>query len=173
MMRILAGLLLALLVACSVPLVASERQRLDLVSTALKATMDFGSCPAPCGLVVPIALPELNAWLDTENLVILVSTQLIAYTNDDDELAFVVAHELGHLFILAFICPSCTRSGSAGESVADRLAMAIMKNAGYDTRAALVLLRRFNRDFQWEDRGTHPTFAQRIAALEAFAKDRN
>ena len=170
-LRILAGLLLTLLVACSVPLGVSERQRLESVSTALKATMDLESCPYPCALVVPVALPDLNAWIDTDNLVIAVTIRLIAYTNNDDELAFVVAHELGHLFILAFVCRDCA-SGSAGEEVADRLAMVLMEDAGYDNAAALVLLRRFNRDFQWES-GTHPSFAQRIAALETFRKDRN
>jgi Zn-dependent protease with chaperone function len=105
----------------------------------------------------------------------------IAYTRSDDELAAFVAHELAHNILqhrvrlneAGVVWDAPVRSArEAGlfqrtELEADRLAIHLMDRAGYDPAAAVRLWTRQSREPQGPRTGSHPSWASRIAVMEA------
>ena len=82
---------------------------------------------------------------------------------DDDELAFVVAHEMAHNVAWHF------RSSPSNELEADAIALRLVAQAGYDPLAGARLLARIK---QRRSRN-YPEPAQRIAAIRAAAQQEN
>lgn len=102
---------------------------------------------------------------------ILVGTDIASELADDDQFAFVVAHELahnvlGHVAMLA-------REGRGWKRVrrtereADRLAVWLMANAGYEPQSATRFMRGWARarDVGFLD-PTHDAWDERVAAIE-------
>ncbi|MEJ6012101.1 M48 family metalloprotease [Novosphingobium aquae] len=78
---------------------------------------------------------------------VLVSRAMLAETRSDDEAAFVIAHETAHI-----VLGHQARRNAAGkaravlletEREADRIAVWLMANAGYDPAAAPAFMRRY------------------------------
>lgn len=91
---------------------------------------------------------------------ISISTAAVELAAIDDELAFLLAHELGHV----------ARDGDRDEYEADRLGARIVAGAGFDPRAAPAILVRMARA-----RGqgmrldlNHPSLNGRLSALHAL-----
>lgn len=102
---------------------------------------------------------------------VLIGTDIAADLAEDDQFAFVVAHELAHN-ILAH--PAALKASGRGwkrvratEREADRLAVWLMANAGYDPAAALRFMRGWARahDVGFLD-PTHDAWDERAAAIE-------
>lgn len=86
------------------------------------------------------------------NGTVVISTGLLASANSDDEVAFVIAHEVSHIMakdqmpglgadLTGFSDPTKTQ---LGEIRADASALAFMKGAGYNPDAALNMLKRLS-----------------------------
>lgn len=90
-----------------------------------------------------------------------VSAKLAEFTPDEDEFAFVAAHEMAHNILRhrTQLDAAKARRGSGrrfgkskklirqGEVEADRLAIWLMANAGYDPAAALTFIERWGRKY--------------------------
>lgn len=80
-----------------------------------------------------------------------VTSGLIDYVQDDDELAAVVAHEMAHNLLDHRRLINATKSGKtkvikATEAEADRLSVWLMANAGYDPEAAISFWQRYGKE---------------------------
>ncbi|MBK6708603.1 MAG: M48 family metalloprotease [Sphingomonadales bacterium] len=79
-----------------------------------------------------------------------VTSGLVDYVLDDDELAAVVAHELAHNLLDHRPRINAAKSGKtkvikATEAEADRLSVWLMANAGYDPEAAISFWQRYGK----------------------------
>jgi hypothetical protein len=105
----------------------------------------------------------------------------VAFTRSDHELAAFIAHELAHNILQHRVrlnqagvvwdapvrSPGEARLFQTTEFEADRLAIHLMDRAGYDPAAAVRLWTRQSREPQGPRSGSHPSWASRIAAMEA------
>jgi hypothetical protein len=132
-----------------------------------------------CGGQVTV-MPDraLNAW--TDGRFVAVTTRMMELATTDDQLAFVVAHEMSHN-ILDHTGPSeptrtiftASRKGGAGvtssasnsknlEIAADEHAVSMLLRAGYDIDGATVFLKKAGR-VRWYDIPIgHPGIGRRI-----------
>lgn len=110
-----------------------------------------------------------------------VTSGLIAYVLDDDELAAVVAHEMAHNLLDHRARIDATKKGKtavvrATEEEADRLSVWLMANAGYDPAAAVTFWERYGAEtgmgiftapthFRWQTRVA--MLREEIAAIES------
>jgi len=123
--------------------------------------------------------PSSGQAAKADGIYVQVTTAMVEYAQDDDELSALVAHELAHnilrhrarLNVAGVARDFRAGFGSSGrlfrqtELEADRLAVHLMARAGYDPRAAVRLWAR-QRDDDWLEGGTHPEWSTRIQALE-------
>lgn len=100
---------------------------------------------------------------------IIVSDALVRVVANEAELAFVVAHEMGHYLlghsaeILAGTVDIEQRREF--EIEADRFALGAIALAGYEPRVAPSAVRRLSRYMQLGPNQTHPGVPERIVAL--------
>jgi hypothetical protein len=119
---------------------------------------------------------DLNAWADGQY--VAVTTRMMNYAKSDDELAFVVAHDMAHN-ILHHDEHAGGRSGllaelgfganaiKADEIAADSYAVGLLAAAGYDLSAPERFLRRSGK-FHWLDLATtHPGTGRRLAIVRS------
>lgn len=163
MTRYLAAIALAVLVGCtSASSHAAERVKLQRVAPVLQAqAVALRWCSDPCARISMSQTYDINAETEMPARSIVVSFGVIRYTRSDDELAFVIAHELAHVMLYA---PIVDRR--ALELMADITGITLMIAAGYDPQAAVDLLRRMGEDFAWNEGGGYPTFGERVAMAQ-------
>lgn len=115
-----------------------------------------------------------DAWSD--GVRVAVTRGIVALAGDEDELAFVIAHEMAHNVLgharqlaghSALLAQIGIGSGAyqQSEREADALAATLMAAAGYAPRAAVRLLARLKEKRGGSRALTHPDFDQRIAVL--------
>lgn len=121
----------------------------------------------------------LNAWSDGG--AVAVTVRLVDFVHTDDELAFVIAHEMehdilhhaerthGHSPLLASFGVGAATI-KATEVEADRFAVRLMLRAGYDPLAGEAFLRRFSRARGPALALTHPGTERRVALIRAEAE---
>lgn len=121
----------------------------------------------------------LNAWSDGRY--IAVTQTMMKFAGTDDELAFVVAHEMAHniqehavrlrgrSMLLASIGIG---SGAVKktEVEADQLGAQLMVSAGFSTDGALSVLQRIRAKLPVELGTTHPLVARRMAIVTEAAR---
>lgn len=132
-----------------------------------------------------------NASASSEKATVAVTFAMVQATFDDDELAFVLAHELSHIIhgdsnlaasttvkvatiLLGGIGQVAAQAAVTPavrdrEAAADELGCRIMAVAGYDPREAPRILQRFSQDGGWLS--DHPGTDDRMRALATVADD--
>lgn len=116
-----------------------------------------------------------NAWSDGKHVVL--TTAMIGLSRSDDEIAFVIAHEMAHN-VLGHSDHGRGRRGifgfsraKRGEIEADSYAVHLMRNAGYKPAGGISFLQNASRRLWWNISLDHPSFGRRIkivlAAMEA------
>lgn len=117
---------------------------------------------------------KLNAAAD--GIYVEVTRAIAEFARDDDELAFVIAHEMAHN--IKAHPQMLKREGKKKSRVketeieADRMAVRMMHAAGYDPNAAVRFWQRFGKRTGWGifSDGTHLRTKPRIALLEEEAR---
>lgn len=122
----------------------------------------------------------VNAWAD--GTYVAVTSKMIDFAQTDEELAFVLAHEMAHnilrhgeklkgrSMLLASLGVGSKKIKGA-EIEADILGTKILASAGYSTNGALALLDR-SRPMQAMSLSlTHPSISKRMSLVQATARD--
>lgn len=146
------------------------RRRGQLLHTTLQGE------PACGGDTLVINASDLNAWSDGRH--VFVSTGMMRLAETDDQLAFVVGHEMAHNMLghasenEAHGLLSLFGLGSARirreETAADALAVPLMSAAGYQATAAIDVLQHARSALWWAVSLDHPGFGQRIKAVTSI-----
>lgn len=158
-------LIFFLLLGCTTT-AAYEPERLQRILTVLEDAAEESDWCAPCEFQVMISdVPGLMAQLDRDTQVIMITPDMLRYLKTDSELAFVIAHEIGHILLLE----SGTMTRFQLELVADSSAVELIGNAGFDAWAGIEVLRRLDELFGGMATQGYPSFAHRIETAEALA----
>ena len=119
---------------------------------------------------VLVAGKVADAWSDSQTIAV---TSALAAMADDDEMAFVVGHEMAHIIARDGTGAQWLSSFGIGanrarnrEITADRLGALLARRAGFDPHAATRLLVRLARVRDLDHAASHPGSAARIAAIE-------
>ena len=149
------------------PLVLTLRRQGQVLSVTLKAEL---GCASRVELVPG---SKLNAKADGE--VLQLTTAVLSEARDDNELAFIIAHEMAHNGLGH---PQMLRAAGrkksrvlATEIEADQIGLRLMHLAGYDPHAGARFWARFGKKtgFGIFSDGTHQRTKARVATLEAEA----
>lgn len=112
-----------------------------------RRTVSLTGLPGCASRVELVPGKKLNAAADGR--IVQITSGVVGETRDDDELAFVIAHEMAHNILgHAARLDRAGRSAAnirATETEADLLALRLMKAAGYDPMAASRFWARFGR----------------------------
>lgn len=137
--------------------------KLTLASRTVLLTGDRG-CVSTVQLV-----PEGKFDASADGNYVQISGPIYEFATNDDELAFLIAHELAHNVIPdARRAPHGGRAQREAELAADRSAIAMMARAGYDVTTVVPFLEKLGRKFPsfWLA-NTHPAWKERVAAAAA------
>ena len=112
-----------------------------------------------------------NAWADGRN--VLITTAMTGLSRNDDEIAFVIAHEMAHN-MLGHVGDKGGKRGifgsgrvRKGEIAADAFAVELMSTGGYQPAAGIAFLENARRRIWWSFSLDHPRFGRRIAVVNA------
>jgi predicted Zn-dependent protease len=93
---------------------------------------------------------------------------MLRMARSDDEIAFVVAHEMSHnLLGHSRSAASQIFGGRRSEIAADQMAVGLMTYAGYQPAGGISFLQTARRRFWWSFSLDHPGFGSRIRAVTA------
>ncbi|HEY8591349.1 MAG TPA: M48 family metallopeptidase [Sphingomicrobium sp.] len=120
---------------------------------------------------------EANGWSDGSN--VIVTTGMSQLAKSDDEIAFVVAHEMAHNILAHARSSSPQLFGLSlgvgkvrkSELDADRLAVTLMRHGGYRAEAGVSVLQVASRRYWWAVSLDHPGFGRRIREVNAAIAD--
>ena len=108
-----------------------------------------------------------NAYCKPDGTIVICEGMMKLFESED-ELAAVVAHEIGHL-----VAKHKGRQTPEKEIEADRVGLELMTKAGYDPNAAVKFWTRYyERIGWWEGDGTHQEPHERIETLMHFINER-
>ncbi len=131
--------------------------------------------PGCGGKLVLSSSSVLNAWADGEH--VIVTTGMSALARTDDEIAFVIAHEMAHNILrhtasrnaqTFFLGVSRLKNG---EIDADRFAVQLMAGAGYQPAGGISFLKNAKKRLWWSFSLDHPGFGSRIKVVAKAMKD--
>ncbi|NKJ00236.1 M48 family metallopeptidase [Novosphingobium sp. SG707] len=132
----------------SAPQILTVRRESDRLKVAMTAEQ---GCT---GAVVVDSSSKGLAWSDERN--VALTARLLSFLHSDDEIAFVIAHEMGHIWLREARVQRAAGYGGrllsidsrriSEESRADLVALTAMRQAGYAPEAAIGLLSRIARD---------------------------
>lgn len=127
----------------------------------------------------PEAVCKSDFWIETRGKIdagadgerVRVTSGMVNYAADDEELAAVLAHEMAHNLLrhrerLDSVKRNKQSETRQTEIEADQLSVWLMANAGYDPTAALRFWDRYGRRFIIMD-SKHPGWKKRVATMKA------
>lgn len=100
--------------------------------------------PIACNHAVVLAPTPVAATGRIPRTYVWIGQGMLALAESDDELAFAIAHELGHRRL-----GDRRTAYRKNELEADRIAIAMMRRAGYEPRSGIGLLERSALDHPW------------------------
>jgi len=106
-----------------------------------------------------------NGWL------VDVTTALIDFVQGPDELAAVLAHELGHVILDRGGVRRQGGASRAAELAADRLGVRLAHRAGFRAAAAATFWQRMRDQGGTGPSARHPADGQRVATVEAALRE--
>ena len=107
-----------------------------------------------------------NAYCKQDGTIVICEGMMKLFESED-ELAAVVAHEMGHL-----VAKHKGRQTPENEMEADRIGLELMAKAGYDPNAAVRFWTRYYEHIGWwEGDGTHQEPHERIEMLGRLASE--
>lgn len=116
-----------------------------------------------CDIELDLALSTATvAW--ARHSQVTLSEGMLRFIENEDELAFVISHEVSHV-ILSHSASSFGRGSATLEREADRTGLYLMARAGYDEGRGADLLLRMADAFPWWDDGTQPSLKSRYDAI--------
>ena len=157
-------------------------QRLLVRRSGQLVALDLAGRQGCGGDVKFVDSSNTNAWSDGRHVVL--TSAIVNMTRSDDELAFVIAHEMAHNILghldkpgrvsRALLGKLLATHGSRGaESQADAAAVVLMRESGYAPEAGMSFLQSASRRMWWAVSLSHPGFASRIRTVaSAIARDR-
>ena len=139
----------------------------------VRRTLSLSGLPGCASRIELVPGKKLNAAAD--GTIVQITSAVLEQTKDDDELAFIIAHEMAHNILrhseqLDRIGRS-TANIRMTETEADRLGLKLMRAAGYDPLAAARFWERFGRKTGagiFSD-GTHLRTRDRVRLLRSEA----
>ena len=144
----------------------SSDRAISLVLRRGKATL--GKTVKPVSICAGRTILDTGQSLDahTDDKDLAITTALVEFTANDDELAFILGHELAHVILRGETAEPVDDS-FAVERHADALGSSIAHCAGYDMRRAPEFWRRFDEQdsFSRSRMATHPSPTQREQRL--------
>ncbi len=167
MTKWLAGAILLALASCT-PLSSGspELDKLLRVSFAIQHEAVAQSwCSNPCASTTMSQAPGLSATVTNPGRDMVITQALVDYAQSDDELAFIIAHELAHLVLGG-------GSSRGTELAADALGIELVILAGYDPQGGISLLERLGSEFEWANVGFYPSFAERVLIIESVIQQK-
>lgn len=161
---------------------SSERDRLSHVASRITVALaDVCECrtasdspsttPRLCGYPITVEnMTELHA--STNGHRIRITSGMLQFFASDDELAFVLAHELSHI-LLGHAGAFSGLSPMAAEMDADKLGIRIVSHADFDTEIAAKFPERLARSYpKMNSRsGTYPLPTKRAAMIAAALRE--
>jgi hypothetical protein len=142
---------------------AEAMARPPVTLTLAARTISFSGDPGCASSVQLVPGSRLDAVADGHY--VQISGTMYVFATNDDELAFVVAHELAHNIVPEAKRATNAPGQRAAELAADRAAIGMMARAGFDIRQVAPLMERLRRKnrLSWLD-GSHPAWPFRLAA---------
>ncbi|HMI18430.1 MAG TPA: M48 family metallopeptidase [Sphingomonas sp.] len=136
--------------------------KLTLAARTVYLTGDRG-CPSAVQLV-----PGGRFDASADGHYVQISGPMYEFAVGDDELAFLIGHELAHNLVPEAKRAASGKAQRAAELAADRSAIRMMAGAGYDVSVVVPFLDRLRgkAPLSWLD-GTHPSWSTRVAAAAA------
>jgi len=110
---------------------------------------------------------QFNAYASREESRVVVFSELIREVKNDDELAAVIGHELGHIVL------GHDKSAPNAEADADYFGLYLAARAGYDPKAGAEIWRQLSRTRPWalQETDSHPSGPQRVLAAERAVEE--
>jgi S1-C subfamily serine protease len=130
--------------------------------------------PGCGGILKLVDSSSINAWSDGRHVVL--NAGIVRMARNDDEIAFVIAHEMAHN-ILGHIANSANTSrmlfgrifGASAprdaESQADAAGVSLMREGGYEPQGAVQFLETARRKMWWAVSFDHPGFGSRLRTV--------
>jgi beta-barrel assembly-enhancing protease len=153
------------------------RARVTVRRVGASLVFDLTGTSACAARVVLTPSGTLNSWADGDH--VGLSTALVEFTRNDDELAFILAHELAHNLLRHKGSDSAAAAAGTpddrgpgrvrAEIEADRLAVLLMERAGYRSSGVLDFWPRLERKLGSIRGSDHPSITERVGILEAAA----
>lgn len=118
---------------------------------------------------------EINAYSMSFSKIVYIHQGILPYIDNDDELAYVVGHEISHSLdayggIPAWIANEF--NSKHYEYKSDLMAVDMMVKSGYNPIAAITCANKFMSEYQW-DFGfwfTHPKTSKRLMAMYKYIR---
>ena len=141
----------------------------DRANAIAKKLIDGSDLSIPAPTIMLSDSPSLEAFImpDSKHPPLVLSKELLMTVRREDELAGVIAHELGHRVILDKTQGADSGGGKAGELTVDGVAVGLLIAGGYNPRGLANFLGRIGNGLNINElfSKSHPQTALRTRAI--------